>query len=286
VVVVLVVLSLLPLAYIGVLRVTPSKEPRVSIVPDMDSQQKFKAQSYNPMFADGRGMRYYPVGTVARGEERQDGHLYQGIVNGQWATSFPMPVSEALMARGQRQYNIYCTPCHGYSGYGDGMVAKRAEELALVPTPGMSWVPPKSLQDPDTLARPAGHIFNTISRGIRSMPSYSGQISVEDRWAIVFYVRALQRSQHSSLKEVPADQLQALLSGQAQAIQAQQDAAKAAEVAKAAEAAKAAADAKKPAASATPRATPPAQPGSAASGAASGDNPAGSAAAPQQEAGK
>jgi len=256
-VVVLVFASLIPLAFIAVTRVTPAKVPRISIVPDMDKQQKFLPQSHNPLFADGRGMRYYPAGTVARGEANLDSHLYQGIVNGQWASTFPMSVTPAMMERGQRQYNIYCSPCHGFSGYGDGMVAKRADELALAGTPGMTWVPPKSLQDKDTRDRPLGHIFNTITNGIRTMPPYKGQISVEDRWAIILYVRALQRSQNAQLANVPADQQQALLASQAEAIRAEQEAAAKAAREAAAEAAK--------------KKTAPAKGDAAASAPASGD---------------
>jgi mono/diheme cytochrome c family protein len=208
---VLVFASFIPLAYIVLLRQTPSVHPRVSIVPDMDKQQKFTTQSSNSLFADGRAMRLYPAGTVARDDQSENEHLYRGIVNGQWALSFPMRVNEAMMERGQRQYNIYCSPCHGYSGYGDGMIAKRADQLANAGTPGMSWVPPKSLQDPDTIARPVGHVFNTITHGIRTMPSYGDQLSVEDRWAVILYVRALQRSQNANLEDVPPAERNSLL---------------------------------------------------------------------------
>lgn len=202
--------SLIPLFYIMMLRQEPSKHPRLSIVPDMDKQQKFTAQAANPLFADGRAMRLYPAGTVAHDSKALDDHLYRGIVDGQWALSFPMPVTQELMTRGQRQYGIYCAPCHGVSGYGDGIIAKRADKLALAGTSGMTWVPPKSLQDPETRLRPVGHVFNTITNGIRTMPPYGGQISVEDRWAIILYVRALQRSQNAGLDELPQAERDAL----------------------------------------------------------------------------
>lgn len=203
--------SLIPLLYIAMLRQEPSRHPRLSIIPDMDKQQKFTAQASNPLFADGRAMRLYPVGTVPHDTKSLDEHLYSGIVNGQWAVNFPMPVTPELMTRGKRQYNIYCSPCHGLSGYGDGIIAKRAEKLANAGISGMTWVPPKSLQDPDTRMRPVGHIFNTITNGIRTMPPYGGQISVEDRWAIILYVRALQRSQNATLDELPAAEREKLL---------------------------------------------------------------------------
>ena len=79
------------------------------------------------MFADGRAMRLPVEGTVARGELRQDDHFYRGIVNGTWATTFPMPVTRSLMLRGQERFGIYCTPCHGLAGEGNGIVAQRAD---------------------------------------------------------------------------------------------------------------------------------------------------------------
>jgi len=198
-------LALIPIVLIAKARTTHSPVPRVEIIPDMDNQPKYKAQSSNFMFADKRGMRPPIPGTVARGELHEDEHLYRGIVDGEWAETFPMPVTEELMARGRNRYEIYCIVCHGASGHGDGIVNKRALELQMG-----TWVPPSDLHTDLVRERPLGHIFNTTTNGIRNMSGYASQISTEDRWAVVAYVRALQRSQRATIDDVPAERRQAL----------------------------------------------------------------------------
>jgi mono/diheme cytochrome c family protein len=106
-------------------------------------------------------------------------------------------VSVEFLKRGQERFNVYCAPCHGESGYGDGPVARRAEQLAATADAVSGWVAPQNLQETKILGRPDGHLFNTITNGIRTMPAYDKQIAVEDRWAIVGYVRALERSQNA-----------------------------------------------------------------------------------------
>ena len=109
-------------------------------------------------------------------------------------------VTSEFVHRGQERFNIYCAPCHGESGYGDGAVAQRVKSLRA--DPGAvgaigAWVDPQNLHDAKIGTRPDGHIYNTISNGIRNMPAYDKQISVLDRWAIVAYVRALELSQNA-----------------------------------------------------------------------------------------
>lgn len=198
----LVALSFVPLALIARARVTASTKPRIHIIPDMDQQPKFKTQSRNPMFADLRAMRPPVAGTVARGDVGDSvfstGRV--GGVGGDWVEANPVEVDANLLARGRERYNIYCSPCHGLVGYGDGMVAKRADELMEG-----TWTPPSSFHTELIRERPAGHLFNTISNGIRNMPAYGPQIPVADRWAIVAYVRALQRSQNATIEDVPPE---------------------------------------------------------------------------------
>lgn len=201
IILILSVLALLPAAAVYVARATHSPVPRISIIPDMDTQQKFKAQTYNGLFADHRAMRLPAAGTVARGETLLDSHFYRGIVNGGWATTFPRPVTAEVMQRGQERFTIYCSPCHGLDGAGSGPVAVRAEGL-----PDSTWIPPLSYHSDTVRARPVGHIFNTITNGIRTMPSYGAQIPPADRWAIVAYVRALQRSQRGTLDDVTPEE--------------------------------------------------------------------------------
>lgn len=197
--------GLVPLLLIFNARVSTSTEPRIHLVHDMDHQDKFRPQEGNPLFADGRAMRLPVAGTVARGELLEDDHLERGLVDGKWAAGLPPQLvsDPALLSRGRERYDIFCAPCHGYSGYGDGMIAQRATQLAKLRRPGMAWVPPTSYQTPDFRdakktpnAQLDGYLFHVISNGVRNMPAYGNQVPVRDRWAIVAYVRALQRSQN------------------------------------------------------------------------------------------
>jgi mono/diheme cytochrome c family protein len=197
---ILVVLSWVPLALIMRARATTSTQPRIHIVPDMDNQPKYKAQSRNPMFADRRAMRPPVVGSVARGTILGDPALTSGKIGEDWVEVIPVTVDSDLLERGRERYDIYCSPCHGLVGFGDGMVAKRADELLEG-----TWTPPTSFHSELLRERQVGHLFNTISNGIRNMPAYGPQIPVEDRWAIVAYVRALQRSQNAITDDVPPD---------------------------------------------------------------------------------
>ena len=218
--IVLACIALLPPLVAARARVSKSVEPRIQPVRDMGKQPRFVTQQPDPLFADGRELRTYrlspsePVDPrVARGDLREDAHLSAGRVGvggaaadgkgpGEWATTFPreLTVDEHFVRRGQQRFGVYCAPCHGLGGSGDGTVARRAQELN---TPG--WVQPTSLLDQTVIERPVGHIFNTITNGIRTMPPYGDQIPEQDRWAIISYVRALERSQHATVQEVPAE---------------------------------------------------------------------------------
>lgn len=198
-------LALIPPVLIARARAVQSARPRLNPVPDMDNQPRFKAQQANPLFADRRAMRRPVPGTVARGDLGRDEHYAEGLVASQPATTFPVPVTAALLRRGQERYEIFCAPCHGLSGYGDGPVARRAEELGEG-----TWVPPPSFHQDLVRQRTHGELFQIITHGIRKMPAYGSQIPVEDRWAIVAYLRALQRSQHARLEDVPPELRQTL----------------------------------------------------------------------------
>lgn len=192
-------LALIPFALVWKVRAVKSNETRPQIIFDMDQQPKFKTQSVNRLFADGRSMRPAVEGTVARGELRDDDHLYRGRVDGEWADTFPMVITPEMMARGRDRFEIYCMPCHGLSGHGDGPVARRAESLAEG-----TWTPPTDYHTDPVRQQPVGQLFNTITNGVRSMPAYGGQVPVKDRWAIVAYLRALQKSQWTKADELPA----------------------------------------------------------------------------------
>jgi mono/diheme cytochrome c family protein len=139
------------------------------------------------------------LGTVAVGHLNEDDHFYRGRAGGGWARTFPAQVelNEETMARGKARFGIYCTPCHGQVGEGDGMVAQRA--AALVEG---TWVPPSNITEERLRVMPVGEIFNTVTNGVRNMPGYGRQIPAEDRWAIILYVRALERSRAASMADL------------------------------------------------------------------------------------
>ena len=211
---VLLILALIPPALIARTRAVHSDKRRIHLVQDMDNQGKFRAQAPAPqLFADGRAMRPPVEGAVARGHLNDDEHFNRGVIRNQtgqvaWATSYPKHVSVTmdLMRHGQERFSIYCRPCHGDSGYGDGIVHKRANELMMTGVNGTVWVQPKNLHEQAIREQPVGQIFNSITHGIRTMAGYESQIPTEDRWAIVAYVKALQRSQHANAEDVPADE--------------------------------------------------------------------------------
>jgi len=201
VLVVLAALSLLPFACIYRARHARSPLPRIHIVQGMDNQPRYKSQQVNPFFADTREERPLVAGTVARGHLDEDDGLARGLRNGTWIETFPVPVTETLLKRGSERFQIYCAPCHGLAGYGNGIVALRADRLQEG-----TWVPPSSLHAATVLARPVGHLFNSITNGVRTMASYGSQIPVNDRWAIVAYVRALQRSRYTPATVLTAEE--------------------------------------------------------------------------------
>jgi mono/diheme cytochrome c family protein len=192
--------SLVPFALIARSRATTSARPRIQVIRDMGKQPKLKTQTASPLFADGRAMRPPVPGTVARGELEESTAYRTGRAGDAWITAFPVPVTERLMQRGRERYDIFCAPCHGLAGYGDGPVSKRADALQEG-----TWTPPSSYHTDLIRGRQVGHLFNTITYGIRTMPAYGSQIPVLDRWAIVLYMRALQRSQDASVNDVPPE---------------------------------------------------------------------------------
>jgi len=196
---ILVALALLPPLLVARARLSKTTEPRIHLIQDMDNQERFKTQQAGP-FADRRASRPPIPGTIARGDLAGDAHLLTGRLGNDWAATFPasLAIDLPFVQRGRERYGVFCAPCHGYGGAGDGIVSQRALRLN---TEG--WVQPTSLLDQTVRDRPVGHIFNTITNGIRSMPPYGDQIPPADRWAIVAYIRALQRSQNARLEDIP-----------------------------------------------------------------------------------
>jgi mono/diheme cytochrome c family protein len=159
---------------------------------DMHDQPKYIPLRESAFFSDDRSARPLVEGTVARGHLRDDELLYTGKVRGEDATLFPFAVDADVMARGLERYNIYCAPCHGRTGQGDGMIVRRGYRR------------PPSLHQDRLRNAPAGHFFDVITNGFGAMPDYAAQIRADDRWAIVAYVRALQLSEHATPADVPA----------------------------------------------------------------------------------
>lgn len=193
-----VVVSWLPLAFIARARAVRSTQPRIHIFHDMGKQPRANPQAASAIFADGRAMRPEIPGTVARGHLNEDDRLHRGQLNGEWVTEIPLPVTEPFVRRGQQQFAVFCAPCHGLNGAGSGPIHRRAVQIQEP-----RWVPPTSLLSEQVRERPPGHVYNTITHGIRNMAAYGPQISVADRWAIVAYIEALQLSRNASLEDVP-----------------------------------------------------------------------------------
>ena len=237
--------GLVPFCLIARSRALRSPTPAIHLVLDMVAQPKFKTQRENPIFADGRAMRPRIDGTMAQedmaaslgvsvdpvnvhaidGEantlQLTDEAQYNRVMLGQemgpdgkavFVAKIPVHVTLDLVKRGQERFAIYCAPCHGLSGYGDGSVARTAaayQEAGNADAAGL-WTKPTSYHTDEMRKQPDGHFYNVITNGIRNMPRYDKQIPVIDRWAIVAYVRALQLSQHGSVQDVPADQKDAV----------------------------------------------------------------------------
>jgi hypothetical protein len=160
---------------------------------DMHNQPKYIPYRPATFFADQRSERPPIEGTVARGELGDDELLETGKVNGADAPVFPFPINERVMHRGQERFNIYCSPCHGRTGDGNGMIVQRGYRH-----------PPSFLVD-RLLQAPPGHVFDVITNGFGAMPDYAAQIKTADRWAIAAYIRALQLSQQANVAELPPD---------------------------------------------------------------------------------
>jgi mono/diheme cytochrome c family protein len=161
---------------------------------DMQDQPKFFPQRGTDFYADGRSVRPQVENTVARGQLHEDSYFSTGLVNGKEGDGLPFPATMAVLQRGQERYNVYCTPCHSRVGNGIGMIVQRG------------YMKAGSFHSARLEAAPLGHFFQVISNGYGAMPDYASQITPEDRWAIVAYIKALQLSQKATQADVPAGQ--------------------------------------------------------------------------------
>ena len=179
-----------------------SDEPPIHLQRNMFTQDKGRAQRQNLFFADHRVMRPTEPGTVSVDDAIEPSAYLTGKDDkNQFVTEWPagVTVDAKLLDRGQARYNIYCAPCHDRTGNGNGAVIQH------VKLSGALWQP-KSYYDPSVMSEPVGQLFDVITHGVRTMPSYAYQIPVSDRWAIVAYVRALQRSQNLTAAQLSPEQ--------------------------------------------------------------------------------
>jgi mono/diheme cytochrome c family protein len=174
---------------------------------DMHDAPRYEAFEASSTFPDNRASRSAPAGTVARGWLRDDEALYTGKIAGQAVDEFPFAIGRDELVRGQQRFNIYCTPCHGRLGDGNGMVVQRGLRQAA------SYHQDRLRQEKN------GYFYDVITNGFGAMQGYAEQIPVRDRWLIVAYVRTLQLSQHASVDDVPADRRGALAAAESSALQ-------------------------------------------------------------------
>ena len=168
---------------------------QVEVWDDMKRQPKYKPQAASDFFADGRTSRRPVPGTIARGYLKEDVVFNTGMVAPEmYAGKNPVVIDMALLKTGQAKFNTYCSPCHDRTGSGKGIVAIR--------TP--SWQP-TNLQEDRIKKMADGEIFSVITKGRRTMPAYKYQVVEHDRWAIVAYLRALQRATSGTVADVPED---------------------------------------------------------------------------------
>lgn len=158
---------------------------------DMHIQPKYLPYQPTTFFGDGRSERPEIPGTIARGHLHADELFYTGQENGVVADKFPFPITQTDIERGRQRYNIYCTPCHDYTGNGHGMIVQRG------------FPPPPSFHIQRLREAPAGHFFEVITNGYGAMYSYAARVEPADRWRIAAYIRALQLSEHATIADVP-----------------------------------------------------------------------------------
>src|ERR1019366_2518496 len=159
---------------------------------DMHDQPKFIPQRGTEFYADGRSARPQVENTVARGQLHEDAYFSTGMQGGKEGDAMPFPVTMEVLQRGQERFNIYCTPCHSRVGNGAGMIVQRG------------YRPAGNFHTPRLMAAPLGHFFNVMTHGYGAMPDYASQVTPQDRWAIVAYIKALQLSQNAKPGDVAA----------------------------------------------------------------------------------
>ncbi|MFW5955442.1 MAG: c-type cytochrome [Rhodothermales bacterium] len=181
---------------LGGCRGMDKESPPIHLNLNMDYQPRYWAMGESAFFEDRRMMRSPVPGTIARGLLREDSDFFFGRgADGAYVSSIPIPVTMDVLQRGRERYDIFCSMCHGYSGDGRGIIM----------TGQYGYTPAPSFHDDRLRQESDGYFYDVVTNGVRSMPGYGTQIAVADRWAIVAYMRALQRSQDADLQDVPEE---------------------------------------------------------------------------------
>lgn len=160
-------------------------------IGNMQEQPKLHSP-YDESDEFGAAARDLDPNAVPVGFLRDDDHFYTGIVDEEFVEDFPMEITEEMLIDGESKYNGFCSPCHGYSGYGDGVLAREG------------FPPPASFHNEDIRNQPVGHYFDVITNGQLSMFSYAARLEPAERWAVIAYIRAMQLSQFVALEDLPA----------------------------------------------------------------------------------
>ena len=160
---------------------------------DMHDQPKYRPLRGSEIFADKRSARPLVEGTVARGTLREDAVFFTGKTADGFVSELPVELTAQLIARGQSQFQVFCAPCHGRTGRGDGMIVQRG------------FKKPSSYHVDRLRQMPIGYFYDVISIGFGAMSDYAAQVPPQDRWAIAAYIRTLQLSQHAPVADVPED---------------------------------------------------------------------------------
>jgi mono/diheme cytochrome c family protein len=179
-----------------------SEDPPILLERNMYDTERYNPESYSTFFADHRTMRSPVEGTVAREAALEDSEVATGLLpdESNYVQTIPqglvthMGGMEKVLARGEERFGIYCAPCHGLTGDGKGMVVCKRDKVTDA-CESRGFPPLPSYEDPRIREMPDGQLFATITHGVRTMPAYGPQVPIQDRWAIVAYVRALEISQ-------------------------------------------------------------------------------------------
>lgn len=179
-----------------------SEKPPVHPNLNMDFAEHFEPQELNTFFDDRRAMRMPVPGTVARGMLKEDSRFHYGRTeDGEYVELMPVPITTELLERGRERYNIFCSVCHGGAGAGYGIIRTGNDGQGYGYTIPTSYHQDRLRYGGDN--GQDGYLYDVVANGIRSMPGYAQQIPVADRWAIVSYIRALQRSQNAIEGDIP-----------------------------------------------------------------------------------